>query len=116
MSCPTGYILNKAGACEWNYMPGDNNLDGTPDTPENEGSSGGGFWGKVGNAVKDYGPAILIGAGGWWQNNQNKNQGTQPPVRPTEPAKATVPVWVWIAGAALLLVVLVLLIRGRQSR
>lgn len=114
MSCPSGYILGSSGDCEYvGYLPGDMNLDGTPDT-----DSDGGWWSKVGDLAQQYGPLILIGAGTWWQSRQNKD--TPPPTNggtPTPPAaQPSKPnVWLYVGIGVAVLVVGVLLLRRKGA-
>lgn len=37
MRCEAGYVLVN-GKCQWNYLPGDANLDGTPNTTSDKGA------------------------------------------------------------------------------
>jgi len=112
LNCPSGYTeIN--GSCQWMYQQGDANLDGTPNTG---GDQGGNFWSKVGNAVEQYGPLILVGAGTFWQSQQNKNQPTTPagtPPPPPQPQKAGFPTWGYFAIGAAVLLIVVLLIRKK---
>jgi hypothetical protein len=67
MACPQGeYFDEFMQAC----LPAD--MQDSFDT--NQASGGGSnFWDKVKDAVGQYGPSILIGAGGYWQGQQSKN-------------------------------------------
>lgn len=111
LKCPQGYTeIN--GKCEWMYQQGDANLDGTPNTGGDQGN--GGFWSNVGNAIEQYGPTVLVGAGTFWQSQQTKNQPTTPAGTPPPSAaqKPGFPTWGYFAiGAGVLLIVVLLLRR-----
>lgn len=113
MACPQGYVeIN--GQCQWQYVPGDANLDGTPNMPADQGH---GFWSNLGNLFNQYGPAVLIGAGTWWQSRQNPTlppgATNNPP--PPAPAKTGPPKWIWVAASLVLVIVLVLVLRRRAG-
>lgn len=114
MACPSGY-MERNGGCEYiGYLPGDANLDGTPNTT---GDQGGNFWSQVGDAVSKYGPLILIGAGTFWQskqgggNNQPANTSNTPPAPASN--KQSVPVWAWVLIAVAVLMLIVMLVRKK---
>ena len=109
MACQNGYI-EVNGDCV--YAFGNESgvgPDGTP-MPQNQG---GGFWDWVNKNLPD----ILIAAGSVWQSSQQNNnqQPTTSPGPQPPPQQNTIPVWVWILLAVAGLVILVLLLRGRPA-
>ena len=110
MACETGYIQKPDGSCEYvGYMPGDSNLDGTPDTAKNNS-----WWDQVEQNL----PGALILVGNWWQSKQQKdslpaNNGGTPPPPAAAPKKSNTFLYVGIGAAVL--VAVVLLVRRRNS-
>lgn len=110
--CDPGFIEMEDGSCVYDFTS-TVNPDGTPKVEKEN------WWEKVGDVIKDYGPVILIGAGTWWQNKQDKdapNGGTPTPTPkpPAAPAKNNTMLYIGI-GVAVLLVVAVLMLRRKGA-
>lgn len=110
MACPNGYI-EVNGDCL--YAFGNESGVGPDGTPL-PSKKGGGFWDWVNQNLPD----ILIAAGSVWQSGKQNDQqpGTSGNL-PTSPApQNTMPVWGWILLVAAVLVMLILLLRGRTTQ
>jgi hypothetical protein len=106
--CAPGYIRNASGACEaFDYST----ATGTPPT---DNSGGGRDWQKTFN---EYGPVLLGGIAAWWASRNESPPTTyyeQQPVDDYGPSQRKVPIWAWVAGGLVLVIILVAVLRRRK--
>ena len=109
--CPANSITNADGTCT--CLPGF--------APDGQGNCAAFDYTNPGAAseqakwkeyLNDYGPVLLGGFAAWWAaRNQPKTTPAGTPPTPQEQPKSKVPVWVWIAGGLVLVVILVAVLR-----
>jgi hypothetical protein len=62
--------------------------------------------------LNDYGPVLLGGFAGWWaSHNQPKTTPAATLPAPQDQPESKVPVWAWVAGGIVVLVILIAVLR-----